>query len=55
MHVTDFHPDPFYKRKATLESGCHRLKGESRVDRFWPTREGDDDDIEAGEWGTPIS
>ncbi|KLT41553.1 hypothetical protein CC85DRAFT_247424, partial [Cutaneotrichosporon oleaginosum] len=67
MHVTDFHPDPYYKRKATLESGCHRLKGEkdpddfrskrkSRVDRFWPTRDGgDDDDIEAGEWGTPIS
>ncbi|GMK57666.1 hypothetical protein CspeluHIS016_0405000 [Cutaneotrichosporon spelunceum] len=72
MHVTDFHPDPHYKVQATLESGCHRLKGDqdpedykrrrknknkSRLDRFWPSRSRNrgGDDIEAGEWGTPIS
>lgn len=32
MHITDFHPDPFYKKKATYESGCHRLKGEKEPD-----------------------
>lgn len=58
MHITDFHPDPYYKPKATLESGCHRLKGEkapgegksgkgkskSRFDSVWHAMSDDDDD-----------
>ncbi|BEI80477.1 hypothetical protein CcaverHIS002_0110060 [Cutaneotrichosporon cavernicola] len=64
MHVTDFHPDPYYKVKATLESGCHRLKGEQDPEEEYKRRrknrgknrmDRDDEDIEAGEWGTPIS
>lgn len=64
MHVTDFHPDPYYKAGATFESGCHRLKGEkpksgkdqkgkgkSRLDGIWDTLRGEkkSDDDDDGE------
>lgn len=63
LHITDFHPDPHYKRGATFESGCHRKdkkgKGKLRlddpdVDVNGTLRKGGDDDT-AGKWGSPLS
>ncbi|WOO77660.1 Endopolyphosphatase [Vanrija pseudolonga] len=64
LHITDFHPDPHYKKGTTFESGCHRKdkegKGKLRlddadaVDANGTLRKGGDDDT-AGKWGSPLS
>lgn len=40
LHITDIHPDPYYKTGATFESGCHskpkkergKSKGKGKLD-----------------------
>ncbi|KAI4210787.1 MAG: hypothetical protein LQ351_006369 [Letrouitia transgressa] len=29
LHITDFHPDPFYKLHSSTDDSCHRGKGEA--------------------------
>jgi endopolyphosphatase len=66
LHITDFHPDPFYTAGSTFESGCHRKpekkkkkkgkKGKKEVDGLKKDKEDDDEDEElAGRWGTSSS
>lgn len=26
LHITDMHPDPYYKTEASEKSACHRMK-----------------------------
>lgn len=42
LHVTDFHPDRYYKPGSAVSAGCHSKKPKKDKDR-------------AGYWGTPIS
>jgi len=63
LHITDFHPDPWYQTGSTFESGCHRLpekkkKRKGRKGKDKDLKGGDDDDDEpevAGKWGTAVS
>jgi hypothetical protein len=67
LHITDFHPDPFYTAGSTFESGCHRKpekkkkkkgkKGKNEVDGLKKDKDDDDDEDEelAGRWGTSSS
>ncbi|KAG9285690.1 hypothetical protein G9A89_002257 [Geosiphon pyriformis] len=32
LHITDLHPDPFYKVNATIKSGCHKTLKKHRVE-----------------------
>ncbi|WWD20090.1 hypothetical protein CI109_104564 [Kwoniella shandongensis] len=68
LHITDIHPDPYYKTGATFDSGCHskpkkgkdKGKGKGKLDE-----DGDgSDEIEeiilgkedlAGKWGSGVS
>jgi hypothetical protein len=63
LHITDFHPDPWYRTGSTFESGCHRLpekkkkkKGKKGKDKDFKGEDDDDDEPEvAGKWGTAVS
>ncbi|KAG7527447.1 hypothetical protein FFLO_06927 [Filobasidium floriforme] len=68
LHITDFHPDPFYTAGSTFESGCHRKPekkkkkkgkkgGKNEVDGLKKDKDDDEDEDEelAGRWGTSSS
>ena len=62
MHITDFHPDPFYTAGSTFDSGCHRKPEKKKKGKKGKKGKGfgkDDDDDEdeelAGKWGTSSS
>lgn len=52
LHVTDFHPDPFYKAGSTFDSGCHRAPKKGKKKGFW--RNLFHNDV-AGRWGSALS
>jgi hypothetical protein len=64
LHITDFHPDPFYTAGGTFDSGCHRKPEKKKKKKHgkkgdkkgkFEGMKGDDDDEEeetAGRWGT---
>lgn len=67
LHITDFHPDPFYKTGATFQSGCHDLEKKKKkkgvfgeglaVDNEAELKKGKskDEDEVAGPWGSGVS
>jgi endopolyphosphatase len=69
IHITDFHPDPFYKAGATFQSGCHDVEEKKKhVAAGMGGELGDNDeevqlkkgkskkeDEVAGPWGSGVS
>lgn len=68
MHITDFHPDPYYKTGATFDSGCHerpkkkkkKKGGKGKGKGMTEVEEADEEvDIEsedlARHWGSAVS
>jgi hypothetical protein len=66
LHITDFHPDPWYRTNSTFDSGCHRLPPKKKKGKKGKggdknkDLDGDDDDDDevlkvAGKWGTSVS
>jgi len=52
LHITDFHPDPFYTTGSTFESGCHEVEKKKKkkgkhVANVDGVEEEEEDDVEA--------
>lgn len=65
LHLTDFHPDPFYIAGSTFKSGCHKLpKDKHKKGNQYEGHDDQDDDDDrdefkdellAGKWGSSVS
>ncbi|GJJ07459.1 hypothetical protein Clacol_001661 [Clathrus columnatus] len=50
LHITDLHPDPYYKFNTTVASGCHHFPKERNG-----LKDKNKEERRAGYWGTPQS